>query len=288
LHKRLFSVVLATALVGGLLALAAAPAQAARPFNVQQFLPGDQAYGPCAAGECLGDVLSDKFDGTDSLAHLTVVATPETDSVTWYACPTSVTAPVSNTELGQCTITIGTDTTGVIPPIGPGASSPADEAYDVNWDIPGSLDQQKRDILALACIGAGQELDTNPNCRDSLEENIFLEDAQTGVAANQTTSGEAIKYRTNQPCQGQPTSNTTCEATFKAFTHGSAVPNTGFEVRATTSDDVTNLRTFVNSPADAQQEPAAANFVIEIGCTLLSTSTNFKTWSCVWTMGKIR
>jgi len=282
LHKKLFSTLLTVALVGGLLALAATPAQAARPFNVQQFMPNDtQNTGTCAvaAPGCTPDSLSDKFDGIDSLAHLTAVATPETDSVTWYACPLVTTFPVSNSELTNCNITIGSDATGVIPPIGPSASSPADEAYDVTWDVPGSLDNQRRDILALACIGSGQELDTNPNCRDSLEENIFLEDAQTGAAQNQTTAGEFGQYRTRQACLGVASGDATCDPLRKAFPHGSAVPNTGFDFLAFTSDDVNALQWEINK-SDAQAEPAAANFDGFGGCGVEQTFTNFKRWLC--------
>ena len=83
-------------LVAGVLVLAAPAAQAQRPFGIQQFEPNDTQFasgGNCAAPNpgtpqgCINDYLSDKFDGVDSLAHLTAVATPETTQVTWYACP---------------------------------------------------------------------------------------------------------------------------------------------------------------------------------------------------------
>jgi len=278
LHRKLFSVVTGLALVAGMLVFASAPAQAAKPFNIQQFQPGDQQVGVCTAPHCEADSLSDRFDGTDALAHLTAVASPDTDSVLWYVCASGFTN--TNLKLSNCT-QIGSDTTGVVPPIGPSASSPADEAYDTTWDIPGTLDDQTRDIVALACIGTGTDIETaNANCRTDIEPNIFLEDAQTGVAANQTSSGEMAKYRTRTACFGTAPSNTACEATFKPFIHGSPVPNDGFEVKATTSDDVASMNIVNNSPSDAQTEPAAANQQNFNACTLQSTQATSKTWLC--------
>ena len=302
MHKRVLGALLGVCLISGMLAIGAAPAQAARPFGIQQFHPNDTPnfVGPCGGGgpNCRGDLLSDKFDGTDAVAHLTAVATPETDNVTWYACPENFTAAAgtdeppapTNAQLASCNVTIGVDSTGVVPPIGPSASSPADEAYDITWDIPGSLDQQRRDIVALACIGSGQNLDNpNPNCRADVEQSIFLEDAQTGVAANQSTAGEMTVYRTaaaDPSCGGSPLGSA-CLANFKPFTHGSPVPNDGFTLRATTSDDVGSLAALVNSPSDAQTEPSGSNDLNGPTCSLLQTATNFKTWECVLGNGDI-
>jgi hypothetical protein len=271
-------------LVAGILVVGGAVAQAARPFNVQQFMPNDtQNWSACpvASPGCKPDALSDKFDGVDSLAHLTAVASAETETVTWYACPLGTPSAPTNSDLVKCTVTIGSDSTGVIPPIGPAASSPADEAYDVTWDVPGSLDQQRRDIVALACIGPGQNLDgAEANCRADEEDSIFLEDAQTGNAQNQTTAGEFGRYRTFQTCIGTATGSSACDPFFKAFPHGSPVPNDGFDFQAFTSDDVTTLQWEVNSQADAAAEPAGTNFFDFGGCTLEQTFTNFKRWLC--------
>ena len=284
--RRVTGIILGLSLIGGMLTLGAPVAQAARPFNVQQFMPNDTPVGTCAGGgtnQCTGDALSDKFDGTDSMAHLTAVATAETDSVTWYACPTTTPLSPTNAQIASCNVIIGVDSTGVVPPIGPAASSPADEAYDINWDIPGSLDQQKRDIVALACIGPGQNVDApNPNCRASVEENIFLEDAQTGTAQNQTTAGELLEYRTADPdpsCGGNPL-GAACSAQFDPFPHGSPVPNDTFTIRATTSDEVIDAGIRINSPSDATSEPAPSNEVNDIACNLIQTATTFRTWDC--------
>ncbi|HEY7876308.1 MAG TPA: hypothetical protein VIG64_14430, partial [Actinomycetota bacterium] len=286
MRKKLSSLLLGMCLVAGMLVTVAAPASAQRPFGVQQFMPQDQfVHGNCGGGpppppNCEPDSLSDKFDGLDSLAHLTVVATPETTQVTWYACPLG-TVVTTQAALSSCSVTIGTDTTGVAPPIGPGASSPADEAYDVTWDIPGSLDHQRRDIAALACINTAQQVEgANANCRVDEENDIFLEDAQTGAAANQTTSAEFGPYRTMQGCIGLAPGST-CDAARKPFPHGSPVPNDGFDFQVFTSDDLTALVAIVNEDADATTEPAGANSLNGPPCNVEQTFTNFKRWLCI-------
>jgi hypothetical protein len=286
LNRRTLVAVVGLCVVAGTLTVAAPAAHAARPFGVQQFHPNDTNEastancGITAPPGCTGDVLSDKFDGVDSAAHLTAVATPDTDNVTWYACPLGSTI-VNNGDLATCSVVIGTDSTGLLPPVGPAASSPADEAYDVTWDIPGSLDNQRRDIVALACTGSGQNLDNpNPNCRVSEENSIFLEDAQTGVAQNQTTSAEFGSYRTNPNCLFQPPSDTVCEGKYKFFPHGSPVPNDGFDFQAFSSDDVQQLAYAINAPADAQTEPDETTLFALAGCNVVQTFTNFKRWRC--------
>jgi hypothetical protein len=71
-----------------------------------------------------------------------------------------------------------------------------------------------------------------------------------------------------------------CDAAYKAFPHGSPVPNDGFDFKAFTSDEVNNLQSAVNEPADAQQEPNNATFDGFVNCTLEQTFTNFKRWRC--------
>src|SRR3712207_8477687 len=55
-------------------------------------------------------------------------------------------------------------------------------------------------------------------------------------------------------------SNAACDAAYKAFPHGSPVPNDGFDFKAFTSDEVNNLQSAINEPADAQNEPNNATF----------------------------
>ena len=282
MHRRtplLLSVCLAATAV----VVLAPAARAARPFSIQQFMPNDtQNTGICANPTppgCTPDALSDKFDGVDSLAHLTVVTSQDAERVLWYVCPLGMPNAPADADLATCNVPIGTDTTGVSPP-----GDPDEEAYDVNWNIDGSLDQQRRDIVALACIGTGEVLNNpTPNCRAAVEHSIFLEDAQTGAALNQTSAAEFGRYRTLQPCLGTTSGNSACDAAKKLFPHGSSVPNDGFDFIAFTSDDVDALQWELNE-ADADQEPAASNFSDFGNCSLDGSgaiSTTFKRWLCV-------
>ena len=273
--RRTTSLVLGLCLVAGMLVAGTPPAHAARPFNVQQFMPNDTqnstAFG--TAPNATPDALSDKFDGVDALAHLTVVTSQDAESVTWYACPLGTPSAPTNADIAACNVTIGMDSSGPMV-----LGDPDERSWDINWDIPGSLDQQRRDIVALACTQGGQNLDNpNPNCRAAEENSIFLEDAQTGAAQNQTSAGEFGPYRTLQACLGSTAA--ACDPVYKLFPHGSLVPNDGFDFRAFTSDDVNNLWWEINK-ADAATEPSAANFHAAGPCTLEQTFTNFKRWRC--------
>jgi hypothetical protein len=273
-----------------MLGVAAPPAtaQSSRPFAIQQFEPNDTRFasgGNCAPANpgtpqgCMADYLSDKFDGVDKLAHLTAVASEKTTQVTWYACPlgTSVTTQAA---LRTCDVVIGTDATGVVPISGP-LGPEIDEAYEILWDIPGQLDHQRRDIVALACIGTAQQVEGfNPNCRVDEEDSIFLEDATTFAAQHQTTSGEFGQYRTLQGCFNVAPDNAGCDRSYKPFPHGSPVPNDGFDFKAFTSDEVNNLQSAVNEPADASNEPNDASFDGFVNCTLEVTFTDYKQWRC--------
>ena len=290
MHRRKWSLLLVVCLVAGVLVNVVPPAaaQPQRPFAIQQFEPNDTQFasgGNCVSPPpgtpqgCIADYLSDKFDGVDKLAHLTAVATPETTQVTWYACPLGTTV-TTQAALSSCNVIIGNDHVGAVPassPLGP----QVDEAYDVTWDIPGQLDQQRRDIVALACIGTAQQVEgSTANCLVDEEDSIFLEDASTGTAQNQTTSGEFGQYRTLQGCFNVAPGNNTCDAAYKPFPHGSPVPNGGFDFKAFTSDDINNLQSAVNEPADANQEPSNATFDGFVNCTLEQTFTDFKRWRC--------
>jgi hypothetical protein len=168
------------------------------------------------AGGADGNILSDRFDGVEALAHLTVVAPNRYDARHVVACPVAVTSPIDDAELATCNVTIGADTDGKVPTTAT-LSDPADEAYEVFWDIPNPLDQEFRDILALACVGDATTL-TGPaaNCRQTLEQGlglaflgIQLDDAQGGSGL-QATAGEMFQIctpptSTAAPLPAQPT-----------------------------------------------------------------------------------
>ena len=122
MRKKLLCTVTAVAMLAGLFVVAAGPAQAVAPTDTQNFLPDDTPNTGLTGNPGQGDVLSDKFDGTDRLAHLTNVSTTDTAQVRWFACPDSrftgtgqtVTA---NSQLQGCT-ELGTDTAPPVEPIG--------------------------------------------------------------------------------------------------------------------------------------------------------------------------
>jgi hypothetical protein len=293
------------ALISGLLVVFAAPAFAEDPPSM--FLPDDDNTNISDSR-----VLSDRFDGTDSQTHLTVVATSDTDRVDFYACPVAVGATVEQAELPQCNVLIGTDSTPNTPLAGT-TLNPADEAYDVFWDIPNNLDLNFRHIVGLACIGAGTTLppSSNPNCRQTVEENILLDDAAGGTSG-QTTTGEMVSYCTADtaanggpsngganPCEvGATTVNTTqraaVDARFKPFHHGDAIPNDGVVIRATTSPDIAGAL----SGTGGATNPASLFLALDFGadanndpqtndsgryCNIIDDKTTFKLWECAVT-----
>lgn len=295
MNKKLFSTLASVALLMGMLTLAAPVANAAVPFDTQNFLPTDGTVD----GD--GQVLSDRFDGVDATAHLTNVSTADAERVKWFACsdvtPTETSQTVTQTELEtQCTTTIGEDTTPRTPP-GGSPFAPIDEAYDVNWNIPGDLDGETVDILAIACIGAGDNIEgAGRNCAYDVEQDVVLEDGQTGEVALQTTSGEMATYCTSD-ADGGPNSGTAdvCQiggtgagtdaavgARFEPFPHGSSVPNDGFVMRVFTSNDVDvgDAWAVLDPGTDAQTEYGGD--LVGTDCALLQTGTNFKQWECVF------
>jgi len=296
LRKSVFRILLLICLISGLAAYAATPASAAPPFDTQNFLPDDTNVDPS------GQVLSDKFDGTDALAHLTNVSTADTDFVTWYVCPSGTTAgqgavDVTQAELASCTV-IGTDSEGRRP-AGGNEFAPTDEAYEFFWDIPGALDLRTRDIVAVACTGAPGTVvlaGANQNCVFDAEEDVVLEDAQTGNAPSQTSAAEMVSICTADvdpgpsagaanPCEiGGAGAGTNAEvaARFRPFPHGSPVPNGGFVLRVTADAETDFLSVGIESPGDAQTDPNTPFFSQDFCAEIAATPTS-RTFECVFT-----
>ena len=220
MRRNLIGPLLTTALIAGLLFANASPTQATHggpPHSVASFHPTDN--GPM--GPESGDQLSDRNDGTNSTAHLTAVATRDTQRVVWFQCLNTVYEPPGNqftqAELNDDTKCgrIGTsdDTPRTPPSSSSGESDQSDEAYDTEWDIPAALDRQVRDILTTACTGAIADPiriepqgfpEVPPNCTFDIENNVSLDDAQT------TTSG-------TPPAPSQPTDEQTSAAEITTY-----------------------------------------------------------------------
>lgn len=294
MHKKLLGMVLSVALLGGLMVVgAAAPALAAPPTDVHNFLPDDTEK---VGNSSIGTVLSDRFDGFDQTVHLTAVATPEATRVQWRLCAAGTvgadgTETLTQAQFSACTIIIGEDATPTTPAGNPPAN--VDEAYEFNWDIPGTEDGATRDLVAAACIGAGEDVEDDAipagdetNCVVDVENQVQLEDAQTGIT--QTPAGEITSFCTADPggptvaltdlcVRGEGGTNAAVDARFQPFVHGDNVPNEGFTFRARVSDDATSL-SYMNGPGDAVTDPnLQSSFKI---CTQIFAGTNFREFEC--------
>ena len=251
------------------------------------------------------DILADRFDGTDNSAHVTAVTNNTPDRVQWRVCPTVVTdagpggGGISAAELAQCNIIMGEDTTPNVPGSS-GVFASADEAYDILYNVPASLDGQTRDVLVLACVGSGEITDPGAgtvNCQTTLEENTIFDDAETGEP--DATTGEMVSYCTadttggpggggglaGDPCQFANAVGATQQAQvasrFKPFPHGSPVPNDGFVIRATTSTDVGGeIHGARDYGADSDQDPQTADQTT--ACTVIQAQADRITWECIF------
>jgi hypothetical protein len=238
-------------LVAGLLSFApAAQASHETVDSVSLFQPQDE-----------GDfndknVLSDRFDGQDSLAHLTAIADPDATSGSFYVCDNGYATADFDTD---CQL-IGTDSTPVVPeggdPTDPDADEAAAAAFEFYWDIPAAFDSDGPggfyfNITFVACVGGAPDQDdidqtdtapgTDNRCDYDYENNVALDDSSTedtGPFGDQdATSGEIALF-----CSGGEggAAATECDELDEgsAIEHGTNVPATDFAIGFTTSDDV--------------------------------------------------
>ena len=295
--RTLLRALLSVGLIAGLLAVNQVPASAqTTPSALQQYLPNDNVWAAAGGGANPDpSVLSDRQDGTDQAAHLTVVASNDTDRVIWYVCPvntvgggasaTPAGAPTT-TQLGSCE-RIGEDAEPRTPAAQRTVNSPdpIDEAYDFNWDIlPGQ--EGTRDIVALACIGTGERIEgSNQNCIVNNQEDIDVDDSSNDDTASMTTAGEITTISTAANAVGAGTA-TPAAGTFQPFPHGSPVPGDGFFFRATTSPDVAGTNGNLGdlwwaidwTTRGSVNEPGAVTSTGQ--CTQESSTLNSKTWLC--------
>src|SRR5437667_50048 len=116
------------ALVGlaasGLVAVTSTTAMAAVPASVSNLHPNDTLAND--------SVLSDRTDGVDSLAHVTAVASTDTQAIEWFACPDAYSG-TDPTASGSGCQSEGVDTTPTTPAAGiPGGGTRS--AFDFLWD----------------------------------------------------------------------------------------------------------------------------------------------------------
>jgi len=243
------------ALAVSVVALTAAGVVGLTPFQASAVPPSagvnlhpDDTY---TAASRMADVLSDRFDGVDSLAHVTSIASTDTQAVEYFVCPTTFVAGGDPTTGASGCQSFGVDTTGVKPNV-PVANS---VAFDVNWDIPPSLDNQVRDIVDWNCSQAASRIAAN--CFSTDEDDITLDDSSTG-GGNQTTTGEFIKP-----------------------THGQAQPNSsGFTIVARTSPDVNSVQFCADLASATSQPTGGCDAADTLGAPTASTAT-YKEWTDV-------
>lgn len=201
-----------------------------------------------------GNVLSDGFDGVDTLASLTAVTNAAPERVQWRICPTTAAEPLTNATLATCTITAGQDTSPTVPL---GANGTGEEAYELSYNIPAALDLQTRDVAILACTGAGENVEAGGNCQSKLEENIFFDDADT--------------------LAGTPSGNIT------SLNHGDSVSPAGFTFTVSTSADLNSasaLRAARDFGADSDADPSTADQ--SVTCSISQPEDVHIEWICTF------
>lgn len=276
----------------------AVPAQAAHtaPDNLSVFMPNGD-YGD-------KNQLSDQFDGQDNLAHLTAVASVDTDNVTFFACPAGQVpfndAGTSVSRNAGCDV-VGTDSAGQSPgEFDEHGEATSDEAYEVFWNIPADLDGETVDIFALACQGAEGTSDTDPNdgtpdnCIQDEELGVYLEDSSD---EDDLISGEIVGICTATGSNVTDTTPNAGDTGNRCFNeddgdsialedrpfredlaiHGGIVPDDGFTLRFTTSADVATAGACLAYPNDAETDPLNPCNVEE-AATLEQEFTTYKQW----------
>ncbi len=310
MHKKVLSIFAAAMVLSGLFVVGTiAPAAAQAPFGITNFHPTDDPDANFFVD--YATILSDRFDGTNTTAHLTAVATTDTDRVSFYHCPLGV-APTITTqaELATCVL-IQTDTTATTP-AGGAAGAPVDEAYDVEWNIPVDLDGTRRDIASLACVGAesaGNRVVADgglaANCLADVEADVSLEDGQNFQGAtdanSQTSAAEIVSYCTSDVTGGPSNgatdicqvagvgAGTTAEvaARFKSFPHGSSIPNDGFVFRATADPTIIQLGYRLYGPADSSGISATNSTGFILCGAPIQAASSFNVFECTVTTAQM-
>jgi hypothetical protein len=262
------STVLTLALVGGLLSVAS-PAKAAPPFASSNFNPQDEITLAAADGTNQL-VLSDKFDGVDTEAHLSSVSTSDTTQAIYVVCAPGGFVPGPVPPPG-CEI-IGSDTAGQQV-----AGFQGDEAYEFSWNIPFQFDNVTRDIGVYHCVGAASTPEPGTNCGLEVESGVFFDDAQNpgGDSSAAEITGYCVDANADGDCDDAG------DTSVKPLPHGADVPNLSaypggqYLVFARGSADIGTLTLCVDFPADAQNDPDACSFSDSSGAAAAGAFNNY-------------
>jgi hypothetical protein len=265
------------------LTLIAAPlagAQTAVRGEGSNFMP---LTSPAAAGPVYDkDQLSDAFDGVDSTAHLTAVGNQNTTGVYWYVCSlASSGSPTAST----CT-EIGSDTTGTARNAS-GGNTTTDVAYELNYNVPQTFDEQEFDIVTAFCNGtpslSGGFASGGTGCELEREDAIYLDDAGSADAAGIPPFGTGENVPTGEIMGFCVSTTTACPSTSTAFRtdgHGSLAPTDATWVFRT-SANVNGASMCVDEGADNDTEPSTCDFSVQ--ATLVNTTSTYKEWNALVT-----
>jgi hypothetical protein len=275
-------------LVMGVLAIGSPAAQASHTISndTELFMPEGNFTDK--------DQLSDAFDGTDSAAHLTAIADPDSTQATFYVCDAGITPGFDPSTNNDCVV-IGTDNSATVPaPDAVDADFVSAAAFDVFWNIPATFDSatsgNNYDIFARSCSGAPSATDNAgvpANCSEDVAADVYLDDAatQTGCggpgqpacnagSGQQLPTGEITSVCYDAQDTATPAAGDVCTAAdFQATAgdHGSIVPADNFSVRFRTSADVDNASACLDTAAGLTTQPNSEDLTGPTGCNIYAT-----------------
>jgi hypothetical protein len=293
-HRWAGRILLTLGVVCGVVVGGVPPSSAAN--SPTSFLPdGDSATGS------RGDVLSDRFDGVDSRAHLTLVATPKATRAAWYRCPGTRKKPTDPQGPSIRRSSASASRSAKIPsrqlrprrrwttrPTNCSGTSPARSicSSSTSW-LSSTSATSPSSLVPIRCA------------RQTLEQGVTVDDSGIG---GRTTSGDIVAICTADfffgpgaifdPCQvggglpgGGAQTYQGAGALFEPFEHGDAVPNGGFVLRVRTSTDAEGLVAPIDFGADRVVQPAVED---EFDfCSVIRGAANYLEWECVFTAAQV-
>jgi hypothetical protein len=193
----------------------ALPASAHKPPKILNFHPShyngvvDGHYPGSTPHTMEAQIVSDRFDGIDTLLNLRAVSTPEADYYDWYICPSLEEDPFT----GECGPPVARDTTPTLS-IPPSPDVARVAAFEGAWDIPAGT-SSVRTVRAAACID---------------------EPGSPSIDHCRTEASGAVRVHIDDGFDHDPA---TTSGQIREPAHGAAVANTGFAaVTFTSGDDI--------------------------------------------------
>jgi Ca2+-binding RTX toxin-like protein len=279
----MLTIVMVFSLMG--LSVLAAPIAGAQTATA----PVGASFMPVQSASALGvgmdkDQLSDVFDGVDSTAHLTAVGNANATTASWYICTAA--GNTGTPTAADCTSSaVATDTAPVTRTPSVDGATVTNTAFDANWDIPATFDEDFFDVVVVLCNGAQPaigSINSGGNCTVIRNDAIFLDDSATeegtaptlGEVGTGLPSGEIMGFCTQS-------TGSTCFATgtaFQADGHGGTTPTTYTLVfRTSPGVDVAGLCVDSTGPPNSVSTPNACTQTSN--ATLVNTTSTYKEWN---------